>query len=112
MADGRVEARCDNCGQTDDHPKLHYGAETYHHDCIPARVMDDIEGETLHEVVQNPAAPGGHELRVIGRVGLPDEELPEAVHQLRKIIKKAKGGTHGDKLLAYIDSIHSGQAED
>lgn len=33
---------CDNCGQTDDHPKLHYGAETYHHDCVPARVMADV----------------------------------------------------------------------
>lgn len=33
---------CDQCGQTDDHPKLHYGVETYHHDCIPARVRDDL----------------------------------------------------------------------
>lgn len=111
MANGRVEARCDNCGQTDDHPKLHYGLETYHHDCIPARVMDDIESETLYEVVRNPAVPGGHELRVTGRRPLSDDELPEAVHRLREIVKKAKAGAHGEKLLAYIGNIHEGQED-
>ena len=47
--------RCDNCGQTDDHPKLHYGAETYHHDCIPARVLDDCNlelGDGLPEIIE------------------------------------------------------------
>lgn len=34
----RVATPCDHCGQNDDHPKLHYGEETYHHDCTPAKV--------------------------------------------------------------------------
>ena len=107
MANGRVEARCDNCGQTDDHPKLHFGPETYHHDCIPARVMDQIEGTATFEVVSNPAMPGGHELRMTSLRKLDDDELPDAVHTLRKIIAKAKSGTHGDKLLAHIDKLHA-----
>lgn len=104
MADGRAEARCDFCGQTDDHPKLHYGVETYHHDCIPARVMDDIESETTYELVETGA---GQELRVADRRKLADDELPEHVVRLKKIIKAAKGGTRGPKLLAQINKIDS-----
>lgn len=36
-----TSARCDQCGQTDTHPKWHYGVETYHHDCAPVRVLED-----------------------------------------------------------------------
>lgn len=112
MADGRrVEAECDNCGQIDDHPKLHYGNEVYHHDCIPARVMHDIESETDYEVVANSSAVGGHELRATDRRLLADDELPGSVHQLRKIVKQAKAGKHGPELLGYINSIHDGQVE-
>lgn len=42
---GNFISECDNCGQSDDHPKLHYGGETYHHDCIPARVARDLNME-------------------------------------------------------------------
>lgn len=105
MANGRVELRCDNCGQTDDHPKLHYGEETYHHDCIPARVMDDIESETQYEVVQNPAQPGGHELRAVGRRKLADEDQPDEVKRLRQIVEHAKAGNTGPKLLTFINKI-------
>lgn len=28
-------SRCDQCGQTDDHPKVHYlDGGTHHHDCL------------------------------------------------------------------------------
>jgi hypothetical protein len=28
--------RCDQCGQSDDHPKHHFaGLGSYHHDCVP-----------------------------------------------------------------------------
>jgi hypothetical protein len=28
-------SRCDQCGQTDDHPKVHYSdGATHHHDCL------------------------------------------------------------------------------
>lgn len=42
-----IPSQCDGCGQTDDHPKLHYLDETYHHDCTPFRVLSD-----LHEVIR------------------------------------------------------------
>jgi hypothetical protein len=30
-------SRCDQCGQYDDHPKVHaYEGGTWHHDCLPA----------------------------------------------------------------------------
>jgi hypothetical protein len=30
----RVATQCDMCGQTDDHPKVHLGEVTKHHDCL------------------------------------------------------------------------------
>lgn len=30
----RAQTTCDQCGQTDDHPKVHIGAITKHHDCL------------------------------------------------------------------------------
>jgi len=28
-------SRCDQCGQSDDHPKVHgFGGSTHHHDCL------------------------------------------------------------------------------
>lgn len=30
----RVATRCDQCGQSDDHPKIHIGPVTKHHDCL------------------------------------------------------------------------------
>lgn len=30
-----ISTRCDQCGQTDDHPKvIGYGGTTHHHDCL------------------------------------------------------------------------------
>ena len=34
---------CDQCGPPgDDHPKVHYGLQTWHHDCVPYRVKQEI----------------------------------------------------------------------
>jgi hypothetical protein len=30
----RVATTCEQCGQTDDHPKVHIGEVTKHHDCL------------------------------------------------------------------------------
>lgn len=30
----RTPTTCDQCGQTDDHPKIHIGDVTKHHDCL------------------------------------------------------------------------------
>lgn len=67
---GNFVSECDNCGKVDDHPKLHYGApsgvETYHHDCIPARVARELnmEDPMLSEIVDlAKAGVHGDELR-------------------------------------------------
>jgi hypothetical protein len=40
---------CDQCGQHDDHPKVHlFDGRTFHHDCLPY----DIRAQ----VVENPVA--------------------------------------------------------
>ncbi len=112
----RAFTECDNCGQYDDHPKFHYGPETYHHDCIPARVMRDVTSVTDYEVVENPAAPGGQELRMLARRPLEDEpgvddEIKANVARLQQIVAKAKDGTRGPKLLAYIEKLHEGEGD-
>lgn len=38
----RAVNACDVCKQEDDHPKLHYGDATYHHDCVPPFVEQDV----------------------------------------------------------------------
>lgn len=32
----RALTQCEQCGQTDDHPKIHIGPRTTHHDCLSA----------------------------------------------------------------------------
>jgi hypothetical protein len=51
---------CDQCGQTDDHPKLHYGIETYHHDCIPFRVREDLDDDPVVAKIIKAAEDGTH----------------------------------------------------
>jgi hypothetical protein len=98
MADQpRVQLRCDGCGQTDDHPKMHYGAQTYHHDCIPAFVMDDLTSETYYEVQ-------GNQLVMSSRVPLPEERMQPGTRRLLQIRDKAQSGTRGPKLLNWIDA--------
>lgn len=33
--EARALTQCAQCGQTDDHPKIHLGEVTRHHDCLP-----------------------------------------------------------------------------
>jgi hypothetical protein len=68
---------CDQCGQTDDHPKLHYGVETYHHDCLPHRAHLDAVSD------------------------------PKVGHIVKSIVDAAKAGVHGDDLRAHIEALHA-----
>lgn len=83
---------CDQCGQVDDHPKLHYGPETYHHDCVPHRVLRDLTTYGYNDAggtwVEGPDIPAG--------------DLPEPIKQALSYRDKASGGVRGDKLRAYI----------
>jgi hypothetical protein len=82
--------RCEQCGQTDDHPKAHIGylnseqIRTLHHDCLSA---DDEQ--MLRDSAQ--ARDSG----------------PKA----SAIIDACKAGTKGDKLRKLIDSGELPQAE-
>lgn len=55
----RVAAQCDQCGQTDDHPKVHIGAVTKHHDCLShtERAMVAGSSDTAAAVIE--ACEGG-----------------------------------------------------
>jgi hypothetical protein len=46
MAD-HVPTLCDDCGQTDPDPKVHYGEDTYHHDCLPPRARRELLGNPM-----------------------------------------------------------------
>lgn len=91
-----AQYQCDGCGQTDDHPKLHYGAETYHHDCIPHRVMRDL-------TTTGYWSPDGH---WVDGEEIPPDDLPPEVHRVVEIRRKAEGGTRGGKLRAAILKMH------
>jgi hypothetical protein len=47
---------CLTCGQTDNHPKLHYAEETYHNDCLPPRVAMDVrsggDGDKVVQIIE------------------------------------------------------------
>jgi hypothetical protein len=73
MAAERVPTQCDQCGQTDTHPKVHIGEVTKHNDCLAF-------SEKQMVVTSSPVAA--------------------------QIIEAAEGGTHGDELLARIESLH------
>lgn len=72
-----VPTMCDQCGQVDDHPKLHAGVATYHHDCAPKPLVASI-------------LAGGH-----------------GVHPLvtAKIFKLAEDGARGDDLREQLQAI-------
>lgn len=80
----RVATRCDQCGQTDDHPKAHIGTETRHHDCLSAD-----QKALLTDSAQ--AAGSG----------------PKA----SAVIKACEDGARGAELLALIESGELPQAE-
>lgn len=75
----RIAIQCDQCGQVDDHPKVHLtdtagAAVSKHHDCL------------------------SHSERAMVIGGQGD-------HAAEKIIKAAESGRHGDDLVAYIEKV-------
>lgn len=74
-----VPTRCDQCGKVDDHPKVHYGEQTWHHDCTPAPVKAEILG-------------GAHGVSA---------EMTAAVFEA------CEDGLRGDELRAHIVELHS-----
>jgi hypothetical protein len=78
MSETRVQSTCEQCGKTDDHPKVHIGTTAtepdvvYHHDCLPARLRA--------QVVADPKAAD--------------------------IVAACEGGKRGQDLLDHIIAIH------
>lgn len=79
-----AKVRCNQCHPKDhpgdDHPKFHYGAETWHHDCAPQYAIDDAIG-------------GGHSV---------DAETTAAVFKASR-----EDGLKGDELRAHILTLHA-----
>jgi hypothetical protein len=55
----RAVTQCEQCGQSDDHPKVHIGPVTKHHDCLSVteRAMVVDSSETAAKIVD--ACEGG-----------------------------------------------------
>lgn len=77
----RAQTQCEQCGQTDDHPKVHIGEVTKHHDCLSFSEREMVLGSA-------EATPGA----------------------ALAIIEACEGGARGDFLLAVIESVHAGEA--
>jgi hypothetical protein len=80
----RALSTCEQCGQEDDHPKVHIGAITKHHDCLSA-----AEERALRDSAQEK------------------DSGPKA----SAIIDACKKGTRGEKLVALIEGGKLPQAE-
>lgn len=53
-------SRCDQCGQTDDHPKVHsFGGGTHHHDCLSADAKAELIASAPHAQAIIEAAESG-----------------------------------------------------
>lgn len=84
--------KCDGCGQVDDDPKWHYGAETYHHECAPARVVEDATSYSQYTRDEE------NQLVLLSRTPIPENELhPEIVRALH-IRQANRDGLRGAKL--------------
>ena len=92
---------CDNCGQADDHPKLHYGgpagaiSEVYHHDCLPHRVIEDLTSVSEWETTDSGLMLRRREL-------IPTKKLPKQMAEALAIRQFALDGLHGDELRQHI----------
>lgn len=76
--------QCDECRQWDDHPKLHYGERTMHHDCAPESVRRDVLGDgSVHSVTADAT---------------------------RAAFEGADNGLRGHDLRAHIRSTHTQEA--
>lgn len=66
--------RCDQCGQSDDHPKVHtFDGKTYHHDCLPF----DLRAE----VCANPKAA---QIVAAAESGIRGDQLRNHIFQLHQ----------------------------
>lgn len=91
--------QCDGCGQIDDHPKLHYGgAETYHHDCVPFRVLEDMT--SYSEYGRDEA----DQVVLLNRIAIPKSDMPKQIAEALAIKSFAEGGLRGEELRARIIS--------
>jgi hypothetical protein len=79
----RAVLACEQCGQTDDHPKHHFGTETRHHDCDPAHVVRQLEAAAE----------------------VDDPDIAAHAKRALDIRKTALSGTRGAKLLAHIEKL-------
>jgi hypothetical protein len=104
MADApRPILRCDTCGQSDDHPKHHYGRQTFHHDCTPASVIDEMTSLVTLNLDQQ-----GNVLGIAYLTPLDPEDYHPGVKRFLEIREAAMKGTRGPKLLAHITKMHEG----
>jgi len=53
-------SRCDFCGQSDDHPKVHgFNGSTHHHDCLSADQKAELAGSSDKAAAIIAAAESG-----------------------------------------------------
>lgn len=54
------ESKCDQCGQTDDHPKVHsFGGGTHHHDCLSYSAKAELIASAPQSAMIIEAAEAG-----------------------------------------------------
>lgn len=97
-----VQDTCQQCGQTDDHPKHHYArageeVQTHHFDCIPFSVLQDVTHRTEHHF-----DPDERRFRVVGRTPIAADDLDEHKTTILRAREQALKGKHGDELRAWI----------
>lgn len=102
----RVESRCDGCGATDDHPKHHYGTQTFHHDCTPAFVLDDMTSVSTY------VSDAQGNIALVSRTPIPEDDWHPGVKRFMAIRDVAMKGTRGPKLLAHIQRMHEDVRQD
>lgn len=87
---------CDNCGKTDSDPKHHYGSETYHHDCTPHRVIEDMTSISVYDRQDDGAVV------LVSRSPIDPSDYPEHVKRFLKARDLAEKGTRGEKLRKHL----------
>jgi hypothetical protein len=109
MPDERPATTCEQCGQTDDHPKWIYGVQTFHHDCAPYTVIRDVTTYGYWNVEQVQLPDGQVVAQATGWVDgpeIPADELPVGIRRGLEARRLAEKGTRGDKLAAAITKLH------
>lgn len=98
-----TETQCDQCGQTDTHPKWHYGNETYHHDCAPHTVIRDVT--TYGYWRDEPVGDGTFRRTWVDGIKIPDDKLDAGIKRALKARDLALKGTRGERLQARIQKM-------